>query len=113
MIKILHNNKCSKSRCTLKIIQDKDVEFEVVNYLENPPTEPEIAAIVGMLGIKAEDLVRKGEAVFKEHYKGKTLSQRDWIKAMIKFPKLIERPIVINGDKAIIGRPPENVLTIL
>ena len=113
MIKILHNNRCSKSRCTLDILNEKGVEYEIVNYLENPPTELELAEIIKLLGIKAEGLVRKGESVFKEHYKGKILSEKDWIKAMVKFPKLIERPIVINGDKAIIGRPPEGVLTIL
>ncbi len=113
MIKILHNNRCSKSRCTLDILKEKNVDHTVINYLEDVPSKDELSEIIKKLGITPAQLIRKGEAAFKENYKGKTLSDEEWIDAMLKFPKLIERPIVINGDKAVIGRPPENVNTIL
>jgi arsenate reductase len=81
--------------------------------LENSPSEKELKDIIKLLNIKPIDLVRKNEAIWKENYKNKTLSNSEIIKAMAKYPKLIERPIVINGDKAIIGRPPESILDIL
>ena len=112
-MKIWHNNRCSKSRCTLSILEEKEADFEVVNYIENPPTKSELKDVLNMLGIKAQDLIRKSEEAYKTNYKGKEMSQDEWISAMIAHPKLIERPIVINNGKAVIGRPPENVLTII
>jgi arsenate reductase len=112
-MKIWHNNRCSKSRNTLSILEEKKANFEVVNYLENPPTEGELKDVLKMLGIKAQDLVRKSEEAYKANYKGKELDEEGWISAMLAHPKLIERPIVINNGKAVIGRPPENVLTII
>ena len=112
-MKIWHNNRCSKSRNTLNIIQEKNEDVEIINYLETPPSKAEIKEVLKMLGVSAEEIVRKGEAEFKENYKGKNLSEDQWIEAMIKFPKLIERPIVIKGNKAVIGRPPENVLKLI
>ena len=109
---IWHNNRCSKSRCTLQIMEEQKMEFEVVNYLENIPSKEELKRVIALLNISAEALVRKGEPVFKEKFKGKTLSEEKWIDAMLEYPKLIERPIVIDGDKAVIGRPPENVLEL-
>lgn len=111
--KIYHNPRCSKSRQTLQIMQDKSMDFEVVEYLKNIPSESELEQLLTELGIDAEKLVRKGEAVYKEKYKGKTLSNKDWIKAMIENPKLIERPIVTDGKRAVIGRPPEKVLELI
>jgi len=108
-MKIYHNPRCSKSRQTLQIIQDSNSNVEIVDYLNTPPTEKELEEVLKMLGMKAEDLLRKGEAVYKENFKGKSLSEKEWIKAMIQYPKLIERPIVIKGNKAVLGRPPENV----
>lgn len=85
----------------------------VKEYLKNPPSKDELKEVVKKLGIKPAELIRKGEAEFKEYFKGKDLSDDEWLDAMVKFPKLIERPIVIEGDKAVLGRPPENVLELL
>ncbi|QSE96874.1 arsenate reductase (glutaredoxin) [Fulvivirga lutea] len=110
---IYHNPRCGKSRNTLKILEEKNVENNVVEYLKTPPTFGELKSVVKKLKIKPEELLRKGESVFKENYKGKSLSDDEWIRAMVDNPILIERPIVIVGDKAVIGRPPENVLEII
>ncbi|MTI40865.1 arsenate reductase (glutaredoxin) [Fulvivirga lutimaris] len=112
-LSIFHNPRCGKSRNTLAIINEKNLDIEVVEYLKTPPSAAQLEAIVKKLGIKPEELIRKGEKVFKENYKGKQLTESDWIKAMVEHPILIERPIVIKGDKAVIGRPPENVLSII
>lgn len=112
-MKIYHNPRCSKSRQTLKFIEDANVNVEIIDYLNNPPSEKELADTLKKLGLKAEDILRKGEDVFKQKFKGKALSEKEWIKAMIENPKLIERPIVIKGEKAVIGRPPENVNELL
>jgi arsenate reductase len=113
MIKIYHNNRCSKSRCGLDILENSGAAFEVVKYLENVPSEEELKDIIKLLNIKPIDLVRKNEAIWKSDYKGKTLTDSEVIKAMIAHPKLIERPIVINGNKAVVGRPPELILNII
>lgn len=112
-MEIYHNNRCSKSRCTLDIINQKGKEVTVVEYLKTPLGKKELTELLKKLNIKAQDLVRKGEADFKENFKGLTLNEEGWIDAMVKFPKLIERPIVVNGEKAVIGRPPEKVLEII
>jgi arsenate reductase len=112
-MKIWHNNRCSKSRCAVALLNDKNLEFETISYIEVPPTKEELELVLNMLGIKAETLVRKNEAIFKDKFKGKQLSEAAWIKAMIEHPKLIERPIIINNGKAVIGRPTENILDIL
>lgn len=112
-MKIYHNSRCSKSRSALSILHEKQLDVTVVNYLETPPSVEEIKEILQKLGIKAEELVRKGEKEFKENYKGKELTEDEWINAMAKYPKLIERPIFVNGDKAVVGRPPEKVLELI
>lgn len=112
-MKIYHNPRCRKSRETLQIIQDAGVEPEVVEYLKDVPSESELKELVEMLGIKPYDLLRRGEVDFKENFKGKELSDDEWIAAMVKYPKLIERPIVVKQKKAVLGRPPENVKTLL
>ena len=109
MTKIYHNPRCGKSRQTLKLLQEQDEPLEIVEYLKNQPTTEELREIVTKLGIRPGELVRKGESIFKEQYKGKDLSDDQWIAAMVENPILIERPIVIKGDQAVIGRPPENV----
>jgi len=86
---------------------------EIIEYLKIVFTEKELTDLVAKLGIPAEKLVRKGEAIFKEKFKGKTLTDEEWIKAMIEFPKLIERPIVVKDNQAVLGRPPENVEVLL
>ena len=113
MIKIYHNNRCSKSRCGLEILENSGREFEVVKYLDNIPSEKELKDIIKLLNISPIKLVRKNEKIWKENYKGKELSDKEIIKAMIENPKLIERPIVVNGNKAVIGRPPEIISSIL
>ena len=113
MIQVFHNNRCSKSRCALDTLTDAGKAFETVEYLINPPTEKELKTILKKLKMKPEDLVRKGEAVFKEKFAGKSFSDEEWLKILTDNPILIERPIIINGNKAVIGRPVENILTIL
>ncbi len=113
MTRIFHNPRCRKSRETLSLLESKGEMLTVVEYLKTVPSKEELADIVEMLGIKPMDLIRKGETEYKENFKGKDLSDEEWIEAMVAFPKLIERPIVIKDGKAAIGRPPEKVLEIL
>ena len=113
MIKIYHNPRCSKSRQTLEILENEKQDVQIIKYLNTPPSFEQLQSIIELLGIKPIDLVRKGEAIWKEQFIGKTLSDNQIISAMIENPKLIERPIVINGKKAIIGRPPTKVLEIV
>ena len=113
MIKLYHNPRCRKSREALELLRDKNLEVNVVEYLKEPLSKEELTNVIQLLGIHPADLIRKNEAEYKEHYKGKDLLSDQWIDAMVQFPKLMERPIVINGNKAIVGRPPENVLEVL
>ncbi len=106
---IYHNPRCSKSRETLALLEQTGATPRVIEYLKTPPTAAELKAIVAKLGIEPEQLVRKGEDLYKTHYAGKTLTGAQWINAMVKHPVLIERPIVIKGAQAVLGRPPENV----
>jgi arsenate reductase (glutaredoxin) len=112
-ITIFHNPKCSKSRATLALIEESGATPRIVEYLKTPPTRAELKTILSRLGIKAEQLVRKGEDVYKAKYTGKTLTDSQWIEAMVENPILIERPIVVRGDRAVLGRPPENVKALL
>lgn len=112
-MKIYHNPRCSKSRQTLALIQEKGVEPEVVLYLENIPTVNELKDLLSKLDISPMQLIRKGEKDWKENYKGKELSDEKLIEAMVAYPKLIERPIVVKDNKAVLGRPPENALELL
>ena len=112
-MKIYHNPRCSKSRQTLALIQEKGVEPEVVLYLENIPTVNELKDLLSKLDISPMQLIRKGEKDWKENYKGKELSDEQLIEAMVAYPKLIERPIVVKDNKAVLGRPPENALELL
>ncbi len=113
MLKIYHNPRCSKSRQTLQLINDAKAEVEIIEYLKDIPTVSELKGLLIKLGVEASQIIRKGEPAFKENFKGKTLTNDEWINAMIEFPKLIERPIVVKGDKAVLGRPPENVLELI
>lgn len=112
-MQLLHNPRCSKSRNSFNWLNENNISFETIEYLKTPITTEELADIVQKLGIKPEELVRKGEADFKDNFKGKNLSDREWIQAMVDFPKLIERPILIKGDKAVIGRPLEKVIELV
>ena len=113
-VTIFHNPRCSKSRQTLSILEEQGVTPEVVLYLETPPDADQLEVILGKLGINARDLLRKGEQEFKDNnLKDPSLTEEQLINFMCEFPKLIERPIVVNGEKARIGRPPESVIEIL
>ena len=113
-IRILHNPRCSKSRATLALLQEQGIEPEITLYLESPPDAGELRSILDKLGMNPRELMRKGEAGFKEQrLDDETLSDDELIKTMVANPRLIERPIVLAGDRAAIGRPPESVLAIL
>lgn len=113
MIKIYHNNRCRKSREGLEILENSGKEFQIIKYLEDTPSKVELKELIELLGIKPIDLIRKNEAIWKSDFKDKNLNDHEIVDAMIKNPKLIERPIVINGNKAIIGRPPSLILDII
>ncbi len=110
---IYHNPKCSKSRATLALLQEHGIEPKVVEYLKTPPSATQLKSILGKLGITPEQLVRKGEEVYKSKYAGRQLSEAQWIEALLADPILIERPIVVSGGRAVLGRPPENVEQLL
>ncbi len=113
-VTIFHNPRCGKSRSTLQLLAEKGVEPTVVEYLKNTPTEEELEHILKLLGMEPRDLMRKSEAVYKEaRLDDPTLDRKALVRAMMKHPILIERPIVIANGKAVIGRPPEKVLDIL
>ena len=113
MIRIYHNPRCSKSRQGVQVLENSGKEFQILKYLENVPSEKELKSIINLLDITPIQLVRITEKIWKEEFKGKELTDIEIIKAMIANPKLIERPIVINNKKAVIGRPPENILSII
>lgn len=110
-MKIYHNNRCSKSRQCLALLPQDGIE--IIDYINNPLTNEELTTLIHKIGIKPIDLVRKGEAIWKENYKGKDLSDTEITEAMVANPKLIERPIVETENKALICRPPELVLEFL
>jgi arsenate reductase len=111
---IYHNPKCSKSRETLQILQDNNIEPEIIDYLKDPPTAQALKNIIAMLGVSARDLMRSTEAAHKEaNLEDDSLSDDDIIAAICRYPALLQRPIVVSGNKAIIGRPPVRVLEII
>jgi arsenate reductase len=111
---IYHNPRCSKSRQTLELIKANGIDPSIVLYLEEPPTKETLSNIIDLLKLKPRDLLRKGEDEYKAlNLKDTTIDDTDIIKFMSKHPKLIERPIVISGKNAILGRPPENVLSLI
>ena len=113
MIVIYYNPKCSKSRETLEILETKKADYKVIKYLDLPLNEEKLAKIIKLLKIRPIELVRKNESIWKENFKHLDFTDEELIKVMAKYPKLIERPIVINGDKATIGRPPIKILDII
>ena len=113
MIKIYHNPRCKKSREGLAILEKSNKKFEIVRYLDDIPSVETLSEMIKLLKITPIQLIRKTESIWKKHFKGKELSDAKIIEAMISNPKLIERPIVINNNKAVIGRPPENIISIL
>lgn len=111
---IYHNPRCSKSRQTLELLENRGIEPEIVKYLETPPSKEELTEVLNLLGLEPRDLMRKKEAEYKANNLDDPALDRDaLIEAMVAHPKLIERPIVIRDGKAALGRPPEQVLDIL
>jgi len=107
---IYHNPRCSKSRQTLALLEEQGIAPTIVKYLEDVPSVEELSAVLAKLQKSPADIVRKGEAVYKElGLSAKTLSDAEWLAVFVENPKLIERPIVVKGDRAVLGRPPENV----
>ena len=113
MIQYYHNPRCSKSRKGLELLKTEVSDPEIIDYLKNPISFNELLSTVKKIGIVPEELIRKNEAVYKEKFKGKSLSDEAWIQAMIDHPKLMERPILIINDKAVIGRPPEKIFDLI
>jgi arsenate reductase len=114
MLKVYFKPNCATCRTALSLLKNNtDEEMELIEYLVETPSAKEIKEILQMLGMKAEDLVRKKEHLYKEKYERKKISNDEWIKIMVKNPILIERPIVVKDGKALIGRPPEKILEIL
>lgn len=109
---IYHNPRCTKSRQTLELLRAKGAEPRIIEYLKTPPTKAELEAILAKLGMEPEALVRKSENVYRTRYAGKALTRAQWLDALVRDPILIERPIVVSGAKAVLGRPPENVKTL-
>ncbi|MCI0508292.1 MAG: arsenate reductase (glutaredoxin) [Gammaproteobacteria bacterium] len=113
-VTIYHNPRCTKSRQTLQLLKDNNIEPVIVEYLKAPPSKAELKRILKMLNIKPRDLLREKEAEYKElGLDDKSLTNEQIIDAILAHPKLMERPIVVTGDKAVLGRPPENVLEII
>ncbi|WP_045468881.1 arsenate reductase (glutaredoxin) [Sporocytophaga myxococcoides] len=113
MIQILHNPRCTKSRQALAILTESGENPEIIEYLKNPLTIEELQDIIAKLKIKPEDLVRKKEPLFVENYKGKSFTDKQWIKILSENPVLIERPILIKGNKAVIGREEVKIRELL
>ncbi|MCL1126962.1 arsenate reductase (glutaredoxin) [Shewanella surugensis] len=113
-VSIYHNPRCSKSRQTLTLLEENNAQITIIEYLKNPPSEQTLTHILTLLGLTPRELMRKKEAEYKAlSLDDETLSNHALIQAMVQNPKLIERPIVLANNQAVIGRPPENVLTLL
>jgi arsenate reductase (glutaredoxin) len=110
---LYHNPRCSKSRTTLALLQDRGVDVKVVDYLQNPPTVKDLKSVLSKLNLRPEALLRTGEEEFRSKVAGKKLTDAQLIAVMVDNPILIERPIAVVGERAAIGRPPENVLSLL
>lgn len=112
-IDFFHNPRCRKSREALHFLEEAGHTPRIILYLDTPPSETELKGILKKLGLHPLDLIRKDETLFKDNFKGKTHSDAEWIQIMVEHPKLIQRPIAIVGNKAVIGRPPEQVLDLI
>ena len=112
-MKIYHNSRCRKSREALKIIQSKGINIQIIEYLKNPIDKDELRAILKILKISAFDLIRKNESVYKNLYKGRNFSNEEWLQVILSNPILMERPIIIKDNSALIARPPEKVLNLI
>jgi len=113
IITIFHNPRCSKSREALELLEGESCQVEVVEYLKKPPTYTQIKKLLAQLNVKPLDIVRTAEKLYKEKFKNKNFSDDEWVKILSENPILIERPIVVKNNKAIIGRPPKLIKDIL
>lgn len=109
MIKVLHNNMCSKSRAILEHLDENNVPFEIIDFIETPLTELELKTLLKKLNTDVQGLIRKNDMLYQERYMGKDFSEDEWIKILVENPSLIQRPILIKGSVAMVGRPIENV----
>ena len=109
---IYHNARCSKSRSACELVAARGIDAQIVEYLKTPPTKEELRGLLKKLGLKPEDIVRRKEDIYEKNYAGKTLSDEEWLDALAAHPVLIERPIVVRGDRAVIGRPTEKILEL-
>ena len=112
-IRIYYNPRCAKCRATSALIAEHGYVVETVEYLVTPPAKEELCALLRKLGMKPEEIVRKSENLFKERYASRTLNDEEWLDVLVANPILIERPIVVRGNKAVVARPPEKVLALL
>lgn len=110
---IYHNAQCSKSRCAVAILEQKKIPYRSRRYIFDPLSRTELTRLLEKLNMPASAIVRRNNVFFKKHYAGKTLTEEEWLEALLLHPQLIERPIVELGDNAFIARPPENLLTLL
>lgn len=106
---IYHNPRCGKSRAALGILAGHGIEPTIVEYLKTPLDRDQLRVLLKKLGLKPEQIVRKGEDVYKQDYAGKTMTDDEWLDALVEHPILIERPIVVKGNRAVVGRPPEKI----
>lgn len=113
MFRIIHNAQCSKSNYALNLLKERNVEFEVRDYLGQPLTADELRILIQKLGIPAIELIRRSEPLFKEKFEGMEFSDEKWIEFMAEYPVLIQRPILISGSHAVIGRPEERIISFL
>ncbi|MDD2990961.1 MAG: arsenate reductase (glutaredoxin) [Zoogloea sp.] len=113
ILRVYHNARCSKSRAVCALLQERGLPLEVVEYLKTPPSRAELVGLLRKLGTTAESLVRKGEDIYKTDYQGRELDEEAWLDALVAHPILIERPIVVRGERAVVARPPEKVLSLL
>ncbi len=112
-VAFFHNPRCRKSREALQLLEAEGASVQIRYYLEAPPSQSELKGILAKLKLSPLDLIRKEEALFKEQFRGQEHTDAEWIRIMVEHPKLIQRPIAILGDRAVVGRPPEEVLTLL
>jgi len=110
---VYHNPRCTKSRNALALLQEHGAVVTIVEYLKTPPSRAVLADLVAKLGVPASEIVRRGEDAFRENYAGCELSNDGWLDALAAHPVLIERPIAVKGARAVVGRPPERVMTLL
>ncbi len=113
MYKVYHNTRCKKSRAGLQYLQDKGLEVEIIEYLKNPLSVAELTDIFAKLDRKPSEMIRKQEAIFKSDFKGKNFTEDEWIRIIAENPKLLNRPIIVRGNKAVWGDPVENIEGVL